>query len=786
MLTALSLAVAVTLCAQENPPPQKQGAAPLKKKSERKKEDSVRFEGSLSSKDPVDKLRPGCFHKVHEHKMTPGKVYVIEMIDQNGGSSMDPYLRLENSAGVMLAQDDDSAGNLNARIIFAPTKEDTYKIIATTCNSGRSGKYYVTIQSAPPGAIVAGGGPVVTVQVPVDVGDLTITPLPVWGLNSNNLGSTGDTHGYIEYRFLIENNSETDSHTVKLSLPRTQANFGFRMGHYLLAARKVTQVGPGGSVEISIFQPDLPLPGVNDAEVEIDGRPHERGVPVSLIGNRGNRANPYYFGGGGSRGLIATVLAPDGVLQMELRNNAFKSAVGVDFSPPGAGGYSSTTGIYQEPGPYFNKAYTYFETMLFQTAPLMSQSWSKHWLGYTSFDGIALTGDALQAAPAEVRTAVWQFVECGGTLLVVGPAQLPESWQRVKEELPGFVRYYPGFGQCLVATKVNPKNQKIEVAAWDPDDWRLITKMWHAPRGAWQQMSSPTDANRAFPIVDGLAIPVRGLFIVMLLFVVLIGPVNIYWLSRARRRIWLLWTVPLFSLFTCVLLVGYMLVTEGWHGHVRSDSVTVLDEASQRAATIGWQGYYCPTTPAGGLRFSLETELTPHLNHGSGPMYGGRHSYAIDWTNEQHLSDGWVVAKVPIHFMVRKNEKRLERVNVRKNNDGSLLVVNGLGADIKAIHLAGADGKIFTANDIRAGAEANLKPAEQQAVNKLTKLKEAFEGVGGWPASVDAMAEHPAQYLRPGCYLAVLDDSPFLEQGLRHTQSRRLHSVVFGIMKEVP
>src|SRR5262249_48123386 len=155
--------------------------------------------------------------------------------------------------------------------------------------------------------------------------------------------------------------------------------------------------------------------------------------------------------------------------------------------------------------------------------------------------------------------------------------------------------------------------------------------------------------------------------------------------------------------------------------------------------------------------FSLETELTPHLNFDRGYRYGTRQLYSIDWKNDQHLSDGWVVAKVPLHFMVRKNEKRLERVSVRKNNDGSLSVVNGLGADVKKIHLAAGDGKIYTAYDIRAGAEANLKPAEQQAANKLTKLKEVFEGAAGWPALAEAMAEHPANYLRPGCYLAVLD-----------------------------
>jgi hypothetical protein len=46
------------------------------------------------------------------------------------------------------------------------------------------------------------------------------------------------------------------------------------------------------------------------------------------------------------------------------------------------------------------------------------------------------------------------------------------------------------------------------------------------------------------------------------------------------------------------------------------------------------------------------------------------------------------------------------------------------------------------------------------------------------------MVKSPADYLRPGTYLAVIDDSPFLDQGLRRTQSRRARSIVFGIMKE--
>jgi len=277
---------------------------------------------------------------------------------------------------------------------------------------------------------------------------------------------------------------------------------------------------------------------------------------------------------------------------------------------------------------------------------------------------------------------------------------------------------------------------------------------------------------------------VRGLFITMLVFVTLIGPVNVYWLSRSRRRIWLLWTVPAFSLITCVFLVAYMLGTEGWHGHVRAEGITILDEPAQRATTIGWAGFYCPTTPQGGLHFSTDTELTAHLLSSRGIYVDKPQGHAVEWSDQQILSEGWAVAKVPIHFMTRRSEKRLERVTVRKNNDGGLALVNSLGADIRSIHLAAADGKIYAANDVGIGVETKLQPTDRRAADRLDKFSEAFAVT--WIKSSEVMESKPEDYLRPGCYVAVLDDSPFLEQGLEYMQSRKLRSVVFGVLKEAP
>jgi hypothetical protein len=232
------------------------------------------------------------------------------------------------------------------------------------------------------------------------------------------------------------------------------------------------------------------------------------------------------------------------------------------------------------------------------------------------------------------------------------------------------------------------------------------------------------------------------------------------------------------------VLVGYMFATEGWNGHVRSTSITVLDENGQRAATIGWLGFYCPTTPSGGMHFSQDTELSPHLDVGRLPMYSRQpaHPCAIDWSHDQHLTEGWITPKVPLHFLVRRGEKRLERLAVRKNPDGSATAVNNLGAEIKRLWLARSDGVILTGSDIAPGAAAALAATDQKAEGEPSSLNELF-GMH-WVRQAGELAKSPAEYLRPGCYLAVLEEAPFFEQGLSQTQSRKMQSVVFGIMKD--
>jgi hypothetical protein len=163
---------------------------------------------------------------------------------------------------------------------------------------------------------------------------------------------------------------------------------------------------------------------------------------------------------------------------------------------------------------------------------------------------------------------------------------------------------------------------------------------------------------------------------------------------------------------------------------------------------------------------------------------GGAANRAIDFSNDQHLESGWITARVPAYFKFRKSETRRERLTIRRSGGDSISVVNGLGADIRALWLADRDGRIYSAREIRAGAETKLSLANFGLVENRAGLRGLFTG-GDWLEGIKAVERNPQRYMAPGCYLAALDASPFVEEGLKGVKTRKSHTLVYGVSAEV-
>ena len=95
----------------------------------------ARLQGSLSAKETS---------KVHEIKMTAGKSYMIDM----ESIDFDPFLKLEDAQGKLLAENNDiSPNNHNSRILFIPPQDGTYRIIATSFQQQGQGQYEIILRT---------------------------------------------------------------------------------------------------------------------------------------------------------------------------------------------------------------------------------------------------------------------------------------------------------------------------------------------------------------------------------------------------------------------------------------------------------------------------------------------------------------------------------------------------------------------------------------------------------------------------------------------------------------
>src|SRR5436309_629213 len=105
-------------------------------------EKSLNITAELTKDDPADAVKKLSKCKVYTFTMKKDSTWEINL----KSNDFDAYLRLEDSAGKQLAEDDDSGGNLDAKIVFKAPKDDTYQIIVTTYDANTTGKFTLTAE----------------------------------------------------------------------------------------------------------------------------------------------------------------------------------------------------------------------------------------------------------------------------------------------------------------------------------------------------------------------------------------------------------------------------------------------------------------------------------------------------------------------------------------------------------------------------------------------------------------------------------------------------------------
>ena len=116
---------------------------------------------------------------------------------------------------------------------------------------------------------------------------------------------------------------------------------------------------------------------------------------------------------------------------------------------------------------------------------------------------------------------------------------------------------------------------------------------------------------------------------------------------------------------------------------------------------------------------------------------------------------------------------------MQKLPDGRVNIVNGLGADLTTLWLRDEKGQLFKGENLKAGQTVALNPEKPATiVSGGVPLGGLYQG--SWVAAHDAAFNTRESLLRPGSYLADLEDAPFIENGLGKTEKSRARQTIIG------
>ncbi|MDR0335496.1 MAG: hypothetical protein LBI18_00215 [Planctomycetaceae bacterium] len=621
---------------------------------------------------------------------------------------------------------------------------------------------------------------------------------------------TSSGYGYLEYRFRVTNN-DTKSHTVRLEIPKDNYMYGTTA---LSRLSNSVMVPPQSAVILRLLQPPFPMGfpvgGSYEAQVIIDGRSQDDSVLFRKINNHGR----FYYShshdianiltskdvGGDLRNLFQNGVSPEKTENSEQETeNQENETVTI---PPSTIVVPAASGSHTPPA-----------ELMSWTSNIPVEEWSDYWLAYTRFDAVILTDsewNEIQEQHAGIFEALKKYTETGGILGVVGTnGNIPKEWLPVEDAAQTSTQNSAQnsaqqYQAILGLVYIFDKNTETAKPAIEPfrETVLLHVKLW---RNTYGSVNSSAHSNRgvrypnettllsSLPVVADYSINIKLIMVLIIVFAILIGPVNIYVLSLFKHRIWLLWTVPLTSLVAGVLVFGVSLFQEGFLRQSSSATYTILDQQHEEAITFGFVGFYSTLTPRG-IIFAPETEATACLDRG----YGNTRLLEISILagGHQFLTRGWISARIPAYFMIRKAQsQRKERLTFDWATDSSS-VANGLGVDIKELKVCSPTGNLLTAHNIKAGEKVPLTLSNsKETINAslifskaatFNELRRTYESIiqNGNANKQFIGSFFPSDRLPAGSYLAEIEVwNPFVEEGIERTTPYQNKTIIFGLFE---
>lgn len=390
---------------------------------------------------------------------------------------------------------------------------------------------------------------------------------------------------------------------------------------------------------------------------------------------------------------------------------------------------------------------------------------------YSSIDGVVIDTSAHLENDARVAAlATWTrlgnvlaFYGRGAEKTARGVADIGPWLERrfLVRDVDGVSVYACGQGLVLVGEDTAPFANAAQIAALN---WAMES------RGSWIPRIGPDRGDGVVVTLPGLELPLRPLTLLLVLFAILIGPVNFYVVRRMKRPALLLITVPSIALLFSLGLFGYGALAQGLDVRAGSETFTLLDQRAHRSTSAEVRTIFAGLSVGDGLVPGPGASAWRDIDQGD---WRRQTQCTIDFGTNVVLGGNFMPVRTPTRQVLLTDRASRARVDVRPDGDG-WIVENALGVGIRSILLRDFDGKWFASTDpIAAGQKLRISAGAAPA----PRLDRTFVFAGLFDAE--------SSLLPLGSYSALLDFSPFSDDfGVEARQVDPSFHHVVGILDD--
>jgi hypothetical protein len=332
------------------------------------------------------------------------------------------------------------------------------------------------------------------------------------------------------------------------------------------------------------------------------------------------------------------------------------------------------------------------------------------WRAYAGYDALLLNRSDWQAMPSGVRLALDQWVRSGGHLVLLNDGgELDAEFEDPPQE---------GFGRRSV------------IEAGDGyQGWQAKT-LWGLLKGGPLPLTKAHGSQYQYVWSVAKDLGSRSLqtgliLFALIIFAIIVGPVNLFVWAGKNRRHRLYITTPLISLVASVIMVTFMILRDGFGGEgARAIAIEVGGADDKTAVIVQEQFSRSGILFSSGFTLDDQTVLNPvappesDLNRPDSPSAKGTFNLEVSPTQE-----GWELSGNL--FESRSEQAQLVR-SVRPSREGLTLVsapgegprlASSFSYSLAPVFFTDGEGKVWKAASIEPGGTVSLSeagPAEEE------------------------------------------------------------------------